>query len=293
MAIIGKVYKKADEAEIADCYLQFFKDLIKEKQLFSLKCQETVKHTIKGLSHPFSQRKEISGADSLFEQIIADVLMNKYRTACTAEELGFSNAMGYDICIPDENMYIEAKAYSVTYRSGRLSANIGNLQNKFCSVVCLVIDPFLDDTKKYRIYVIPPEEITTDTSDYIDIPHHRVFEAVDLQDNKCFICEQLLALGGNKNIYLIDSLSDILELSERFKTINIKRLASALRLQEPLSISVSQDAALQHLKVLWNHLIKTSNSKRKDKFPLDYHNEVYDIQSENNPRLFFKNNRIQ
>ena len=292
--IIGKIYKKAEEADIAECYMQFYKDLVRNKNLYTLGCLDSVKHSIKGLKSKQSQRKEISGADSLFEQILTDTLMKNYRMASTAEEIGFSNAMGYDICIPDLNAFIEAKAYTVTYIANRLSAMISNIRNKFCSVVALVIDPCIDGDKKYKIYIIPPEEIYSDTTDYIDIVHHRIVESSDNSGQLYMICEQLDKIGSNKNQFIINDISELHSHIESFKSINVKRMAAVLRSLDKLSRSETQIQSSDFIKKSWNSMIRTGNATRKkDKLPLDYNNEKYNIIDDGSTnRIFFKSGKF-
>lgn len=292
--IIGKIYKKAEETDIAECYLQFYKDLIKSKSLYTLGCLNTVRHTIRGLKSKQSQRKEIAGADSLFEQIITDVLMKEYRLTSTAEEIGFSNAMGYDVCIPDMNAFIEAKAYTVTYRANSLSAMVSNIRNKFCSVVVLVIDPFLEGGTKYKIYIIPADEICTDTTDYINIQHHKITESTDANGGLYLIYEQLEKIGSNKNQFQVQNLSDLGNNIEVFRTINVKRMAQVLRSLDKLSKSESQLQSTDFIKKSWCTMIRSGNSSRKkDKLPLDFNDAKYDIiEDGSKDRIFFKSGKF-
>lgn len=290
-----QLYVKADESEMAKCYMKFYIDIIKNKEVFSLSCFEAIKHSIKGLNNEYTQRKEISAADALFEDIIADVLLHRYRMISTAENIGIANATGYDVCDISNNIFIEAKAYSVCCSGSYLGASVGNIKNKFCSVVILVIDPFLFKEKGYQLYLIPPEGIPSDLSTSIRLNHHKILE-VTKDDTKYQLIEQLGSLGQAKSIYQINSLSDLLttEAKQIIQSINVKKLAMVLRGFNESAMTSSQEVEYNHLMAQWTYVIRTSNKKikSKTKFPIDFKNEIYDIKVENNIRFIFKNDMI-
>lgn len=292
---LSVVYVKAEPELVANCYKQFLLDVIKDKVLFSSDLVTAVKYTLKGLSQKATQRIAVSGCNLLFEQIIADVLLRNYRTTSTADDLGFTNAVGYDVCDPRTSIYVEAKSYSVNQRSSggnssQLSANISNLRNKFCSVVALILDPYLLSTKQYRIYVLPANTLPSDETDYLNIQHHNL----KLYDEYTII-NTLPNLGSDRSKFIIPSLRDLISPTsiETLKMINMKRLAEVLKnmhLNE--NRSISQENEFIHLVGLWDGIIKTVNKKGKTRYPATYLDELYQIADENNTRLFFNGSKI-
>jgi len=276
------VYEKIDILEYANIYKQFFVDILKSGSLYTIARERSVQHIIKGLSNESTIRQSIGGADAEFEQIIADIMQHKFRDMITASDLGLTNAVGYDICSQGSNIFVEAKMYTITERSNRLSAMIGNMENKFCSTLILVIDPYISEETKYRLYAIPPDAIYSDTSDNFEIVHHQLTRVnPDLTTRK-----QCEPLGITKSIYAIE-ISDINNI-DIFDNINIKRLSSCLRKVENLPYSTSpQEFTILHS--LWNNCIRTHNKKTKFKYPIDFKDQVFDY---NKSRMFYKDAKI-
>lgn len=277
----GMIYVKANDDTIANCYRQFFQDVLKSKSLYSIKRQDAVKHIIKGLSESKTYRQSIGGADAEYEEVLADIIRDKHPDSCTAEDLNLTNAIGYDICSQNDNIFIEAKLYTVSARSGRISANISNIENKFCTIIALVIDPYILDRKKYRLYAIPPDAIPSDTSEYLDIPHHSLTNIDNIQ-----LCNQYEPLGLNKSQYEI-SIDDI-QNCKYLNSVNMKRLALCLRKLENMQHGTS-DLEFQVLYELFVRCIRIHNKKSKKKFTTDFKDQIYDYGTS---RLFFKDAKI-
>lgn len=288
------VFQKVAPYTVAQCRKQFFKDNI--RGLYTRDVEYSVKHSVKSLQ---DQRLfESVSTDVLLEQVCADVLEKRFKDMKRAEDAGFVNAMGYDILDTTNQIYVELKDYSVSCRGGvkspKLSAMVSNLSNKFCTVVALVIDPYLFGDRKYQLYAIPPEAIATDTSDSIDITHHKL----DRSGNEVTYTQQA-NIGGAFEKYRIDSLSDLLLMEDRLKSINLKKLAKVIRdIEDSNQSSETQDLELVHLKELFSNCLKSGNRFRKPKGKLnrklsvDYRHDMYTITEKNNTRIMFDGQRI-
>ena len=276
------IYVKADAESVAQCYKQFFVDVLKSKCLYSISRERAVRHLIKGLSNKNTARQSINAADSEFEQVLADIMQHTNRDTKTADDLKLTNAMGYDVCSISNNLFIEAKLYSVSASGNKLSASVTNIENKFCSIVILVIDPYLTTEKKYRLYALPPDAVTSDTSDYITIVHHKLTEI----NNGIFVSKQCDKIGGNKEQFQV-SIDNISKCD--FSSINMKRLSMCLRKLETMQHNSARDEFLL-LNNLWCYCIRSHNKKSKSKYPLDYNDSIYDIN--NISRLIFKGAKI-
>lgn len=288
------VFQKVAPFTTAQCRKKFFKDTITD--LYTRDIEYSVKHQVRSLSD--TRLFESVSTDVLLEQVCADVLEKKFKQMKRAEEAGYVNAMGYDILDTDSQVYVELKDYSVSMRGGakapKLSAMISNLSNKFCTVVALVIDPYLFDSQGYQLYAIPPEAIPSDTSDAVDVTHHKL-----IKTEKGTMYEQHNDIGGAFSKYKIDSLGDLLLMEDRLKSVNIKKLAKVIRdIEGCAHSSETQEQELVHLKELFTSCVKSGNrfrkakSKTNKKLPLDYMNDIYTITEKNNQRIMFDGQRL-
>lgn len=288
------VFQKVSPFTTAQCRKNFFKKTISD--LYTRDIEYSVKHQVRSLND--TRLFESVSTDVLLEQVCADVLEKKYKQMKRAEEAGFVNAMGYDILDTDSQVYIELKDYSVSMRGGakspKLSAMVSNLSNKFCTVVALVIDPYLFNEQGYQLYAIPPEAIPSDTSDAIDITHHKL-----IKTEKGTMYEQHNDIGGAFAKYKIDSLGDLLKMEDRLKSINIKKLAKVIRdIEGCAHSSETQELELVHMKALFVQCLKDGNRYRKPKsklnkkLPVDYNHEIYNITEKNNTRIMFDGQRL-
>lgn len=287
--IAKSVFEKVEPFIVAKARKKFIQDNL--PYLYTRDCELAAKAVIKMLSD--EKHFEYVRTETLLEDMIANTLEREYKYICRAEKLGYTNAMGYDVLDTTQYVYVEAKDYQVSQRGGdnaKLSAMISGLSNKFCSVVALVIDPYRIEDEHYKLYFIPPEAIPSDSTDCIDIPHHKL-----ICHENVVVYEQLERPGGAFADYRIQSLNDLQHHSLRLKSINIKKLARVIRdLETANNTSASQQRELEHLLALFKNCISTGNRKikSKKKFPYDHKDEMYTISETNTDRIFFDGNRI-
>ena len=283
------VFEKADPFEVAQARCKFISDNV--QYLYTRECEASVKSILRLLSD--RSKYEYVRSETIFEEMIANVLEKEFKHVARAEKLGYTNAMGYDVVDLQNYVYIEAKDYQVSQRGGKekpkISAMVGNLYNKFCSIVALVVDPYRLDGDKYQLYFIPPDAVPSDVSDCIDIPHHKMI----CHDN-VIVYEQLDQPGGAFADYRIRSLEDMLTYKSRLKSINIKKLARAIRdLEKSEQKSSSQEKEIEHMIALFRNCITNGNRRIKGKkYPADYNHEMYSISEKDPTRLFYDGYKI-
>lgn len=289
--VAKSVFEKADPFEIAQARRKFITENM--QYLYTRECEASARSVLKLLSD--RNKFEYVRSETIFEEMIANVLEKDYKHISRAERLGYTNAMGYDVIDPQSFVYLEAKDYQVGIRGGitnpTISAMIGGLYNKFCSVVALVIDPYNLDGNNYQLYFIPPDAIASDTSDCICLPHHKL-----ICQELVTVYEQLETPGGAFADYRIGSLDDLSKYKDRLRSVNIKKLVRAIRELEASDIkSESQKKEIVHMTALFKHCITMGNRKitvKGRKMPLDHNHEVYTISDMDPTRLFFDGNKI-
>lgn len=289
--VAKSVFEKADPFEVAQARRKFITDNM--QYLYTRECEASARSVVRLLSD--RNKYEYVRSETLFEEMIANVLEKDFKQIVRAEKLGFTNAMGYDVLDLSNHVYLEAKDYQVGIRGGAvspsISAMIGGLYNKFCSIVALITDPYNLDGNTYQLYFIPPDAIASDTSDCINLPHHKLI----CHDN-VVVYEQLDNPGGAFSDYRIGSLDDLHKFKDRLKSVNLKKLARAIRdIEKSDYRSESQVRELVHMVALFKNCITLGNRKitvKGKRLPLDYNHEMFDISETDPTRLFFDGNKI-
>lgn len=290
------VYTPATPQQAASCRRDFFRD--NAKHAYTAGMLRGTKRAIVDLQDEdmFDQVK----TDVIFEKLVADVLQKRYRNILRAEDAGYTNAMGYDILDTDTGVYVELKDYAISRRGGdkapKLSAMISNLTNKFCTVVALVIDKDLPEGN-YQLYAIPPQAIPSDSSDYLDIQHHRLDNS-----GRFMVGTTLERIGGGTIApYAIDSLDDLLHMDDMMRSVNLKKLAKVIvDLENSAVINATQKLELEHLRDLFTKSVRAGSvgwakSTYKDllKPSLDWNDPMYRIEEGNASRIFFDGNKFE
>ncbi len=283
-------FERATPFDFAKARAQFFRDTLND--LYSKRCDRSVRTMMKHLRS--TDTFEYVRTEALFEECVADVLEAEYKGIARAEMAGYTNACGYDVLDVGSKVYLEMKEVSITQRGGAtpiLSAMVGNMKNKFCTTIVLAIDPYLEGTRKYQLYAIPPHAVPDDASDSLTIPHHKIDRS-----GKYEVYEQNAPLGGGTyGDYRIDSLADLLHMPELLQCVNVKKLVKVIRTLRGTGASETQKDELQHLEALFAHCTKNNTKKQPAKGVRKLSGDVKDQEytiKKTGDRIFFDGSKI-
>lgn len=286
-------FTRASAYDFAQAKRQFFIDHL--PLIYTVRCKALVTRHIKQLNDPYEYQVAASSSNVLFEMVVADILKSHFPDVMQAEEAGYSNACGYDVFGPKSGIYLEMKEASVRWCSGNeksalIAASASNMKNKFCSVLALVIDPYLRD-RPYQLYLVTPDIVPNDLSDELSFPHH----VIDRTSTKYSeLIEQRIDLGGaTYSKCRIDSLAELPKRDDDMKKVNVKKLANVLGTLQSPSASDSQKAELTHLRPLFDNVTqlntRAKTAKGVTKLSKDPSDMIYSMS--NNHRLLFSGKR--